>query len=108
MRAIGFHPEAKAELDYASIYYEVEQPGLGEEFLAEAERTFAHIASFPESGSEFRRTGCRKFGVRRFPYVIVYDVLPDSIRIVAVAHGKQRPGYWRKRRFESVEPESGG
>ncbi len=101
MIPIGFHPEAKAELDYAAIYYEVEKPGLGAEFLAEVERTIAHVSAFPQSGVPYGRTSCRRFMVRRFPYVIVYEALPGMIGIIAVAHGKQRPGYWRSRRMKS-------
>lgn len=102
MRSIAFHPEAKAELNYAAIYYESRRPGLGGEFLMEVERALERILEFPDSGSEFRRTGYRRLIVRRFPYLIVYGVQPDLIRVVAVAHGKRRPGYWRARRFEPV------
>jgi len=35
--------------------------------------------------------------MRRFPFSIVYYVADDTIRIVAVAHAKRRPGYWRTR-----------
>ncbi len=34
----------------------------------------------------------------RFPYSLVYSVRPNEIRIVAVAHQKRRPFYWRARR----------
>jgi toxin ParE1/3/4 len=100
VRRVAFHPDAKAELDYAAMYYESQRPGLGGELLIEVERTLEHVAEFPESGVEFRRTGYRRFVVRRFPYLVVYGVLPDMVRVVVVAHGKQRPGYWRSRRFE--------
>lgn len=105
MSQIEFHPDAKAELDYAAIYYETKRRGLGGEFLAEVERTLEHLCEFPQSGAEFRRTGYRRFVVRRFPYVVVYGILPNSIRVIAVGHGKQRPGYWRSRRFEADRSE---
>jgi hypothetical protein len=35
--------------------------------------------------------------MRRFPFAVVYYVVDDIVRIVAVAHGRQKPGYWRVR-----------
>jgi hypothetical protein len=32
-----------------------------------------------------------------FPYQIVYRLRPAEIVIVAVAHLKRRPGYWKNR-----------
>jgi toxin ParE1/3/4 len=35
--------------------------------------------------------------VARFPYRVVYVVLGADIDVLAVAHAKRRPGYWRRR-----------
>jgi hypothetical protein len=35
--------------------------------------------------------------VTGFPYRIVYFVKDEVLTIVAVAHAKRRPGYWRER-----------
>jgi hypothetical protein len=32
-----------------------------------------------------------------FPYSVVYEITEDELIVAAVAHAKQRPGYWRKR-----------
>lgn len=39
----------------------------------------------------------RSKGVSDFPYRVVYFVQGDLLMIVAVAHAKRRPGYWRER-----------
>lgn len=36
-------------------------------------------------------------GVSGFPYGVVYFVEHEVVTIVAVAHAKRRPGYWRDR-----------
>jgi hypothetical protein len=36
--------------------------------------------------------------VARFPYSIVYKEAADKIMIVAIAHQRRRPGYWRRRK----------
>jgi len=43
------------------------------------------------------RLPVRNCVLRTFPFSIVYLDDPDSIRIVAVAHHKSRPGYWKSR-----------
>jgi hypothetical protein len=35
--------------------------------------------------------------VAKFPYRIVYVIVASNIDVVAVAHAKRRPGYWRAR-----------
>jgi hypothetical protein len=40
--------------------------------------------------------------MRRFPFSIVYYTVDDIVRVVAVAHGKRRPGYWRRRLRDDV------
>jgi plasmid stabilization system protein ParE len=96
VRLVTLHPDADAELTDAAQYYESRQPGLGVDLLGEVERAFDQILANPEA--------CRKIGRRvrrkslwRFPYNLIYAVYPERIRIVAFAHQKRRPFYWRKR-----------
>ena len=39
----------------------------------------------------------RQVRLREYPYLIVYDVSDDEIRVVAVAHEKQMPLNWSSR-----------
>jgi hypothetical protein len=39
--------------------------------------------------------GTRRFMLRRFPFSVVYRPHEDFVEVVAVAHAKRRPGYWR-------------
>ena len=42
--------------------------------------------------------GTRRFAMRRFPFVVVYKELDvGGLVVLAVAHGRRRPGYWRDR-----------
>jgi plasmid stabilization system protein ParE len=93
----SFHPEADSELDEASVFYESRMVGLGKSFAAEIERTISLIRQFPDAGSPAGPSR-RRVLVYRFPYSVVYRRDPDSIVILAVAHQRRRPGYWRRRR----------
>ncbi|MDA8108344.1 MAG: type II toxin-antitoxin system RelE/ParE family toxin [Betaproteobacteria bacterium] len=92
-----FHPDADAELEEAALFYESRLPGLGKAFAAEVAQTISLVREFPESGTPLgsRR---RRVIIARFPYSIVYRHDPDAIVIVAVAHQRRRPGYWRRRK----------
>jgi hypothetical protein len=39
----------------------------------------------------------RRLLMTRFPYQVVYRVRPSEIVVVALAHLKRRPGYWKHR-----------
>lgn len=39
----------------------------------------------------------RRVLITRFPYAIVFVEVDGEIRVIAVMHGRQRPGYWMRR-----------
>ena len=96
MRSLEFHPEAQAELIAAAQYFERETENLGVDFIDFAQRTAARLLQFPASG---RRVGrrLRRVVVPRFLFLLLYRVERQRIFIVAVAHPRRRPGYWRSR-----------
>jgi hypothetical protein len=42
----------------------------------------------------------RRSLLRRFPYLVIYEVHPDIIDVLAVAHASRLPDYWADRRKE--------
>ncbi|HKC82973.1 MAG TPA: type II toxin-antitoxin system RelE/ParE family toxin [bacterium] len=97
MTRVIFHPEAEAEFQAAARFYDAHTPGLGRDFIAEVRRAARTLATYPGIGHRFSRR-LRRLLVRRFPYGLLYRTEPDRIFIVAVAHLRRRPGYWRRRR----------
>lgn len=96
MKLIGFHPDADAEVTEAARYYAVRKSGLGSDLIGEVERALDQILTNPEASQRIGRRVRRK-SLWRFPYNLIYAVYPDRIRILACAHQKRRPFYWRKR-----------
>jgi hypothetical protein len=93
----SIHEDAEQELDQAVGYYEGCRSGLGLELAEEVYAAIARIIEFPLAWSPIsKRT--RRCLVHRFPFGIVYQVKSDSIRVLAVADLRRRPGYWRGRR----------
>lgn len=96
MKAVRFHPDALLELDEAIAYYETQSPGVGIELRKQVESAVSKIQQHPLRWSPFIH-GTRRFILRKFPYSLVYLKMQDHLWLVAVAHHKRRPGYWRER-----------
>ena len=88
--------EAEVELWEAVAYYEEQSKGLGLDFEAEIEESLQTIRHFPEC-CPLRDDVTRRFLIQRFPYLVVYTYLKNHIWILAFAHCKRQPGYWKDR-----------
>lgn len=101
MKFIVIHTEARKELDAAIGYYEEQKIGLGLELLSDVEEVLGNIQQNPKLGTLYKIEGIRRYGVKRFPYLIFYTELEEIIWIIAIAHGKRKPNYWRERKIET-------
>jgi plasmid stabilization system protein ParE len=93
---VTFHEKAREELLEAAHYYEERGQGLGYALIEDVEQAVRELSekplSCPTIGTELRRRI-----VRRFPYSLLYVVETERIVVMAVAHQKRRPGYWKYR-----------
>jgi plasmid stabilization system protein ParE len=93
---LEFHPQAEMEFIEEAAYYELQVPGLGERFEAEARRATEILLEHPEIGHR-ADPQLRKFVLNRFPFTLYYSVASDILRIEVVAHQSRGPGYWQSR-----------
>lgn len=91
-----FLPEAEKDFREAARFYENEAPGVGIEFVVELHKVVAAILDNPLAAQAVRKS-IRKKVLPRFPFNVLYSVENEFIVIVAVAHQKRRPTYWRRR-----------
>lgn len=96
MRAARFLTPAREELLEAIAYYDLQSPGLGLELIGEVEQAVARAVAFPDHGSS-HLGGTRRVVLPRFPFDVVYLPEAGDILVVALAHQKRSPGYWRAR-----------
>lgn len=75
-------------------YYQERAPDLGYEFLDEVRWVFAQILMNPEGGMLVDQD-IRRRVTRRFPYSVYYLLYAGRITVLAVAHQRRRPIYWR-------------
>ena len=93
--------EAEEELLEARHWYESRRSGLGDEFLAAVNGVISKLAagdfvSMPLWGLD-GHLNVRKLRVKRFPYFVVFIEHADAYWVLAFAHHRRRPGYWRHR-----------
>jgi toxin ParE1/3/4 len=96
-RELRVHPDARREFNDAVDYYERESPGLGLIFTDEVAAGFARIRQYPGAALQVTKD-IRKLVLAKFPYSLIYETREDFLRILAVAHQRKRPYYWRGRR----------
>lgn len=98
---IRFEDEADAEYREAGRWYESRRPGLGFEFFDAVDATLRQMTDFPRAGKPVPRVApdlpVRRLAVKRFPYHVVYLEMLDAFRILAIAHDRRKPGYWKSR-----------
>jgi hypothetical protein len=92
-----FHPAAAEELTAAVQTYEEQAAGLGADLNLEVKRLTIALCSTPRIGERLDSVH-RRFPLRRFPFGLIFRVDGELLRIVAVAHRRRRPGYWRGRK----------
>ena len=93
---LSFLPGAKIEVDTAKDWYFSRSAAAASDFADEMERAVELILDGPDRWPNHLH-GTRRFLLRRFPFLVVYRVLGDSVLVVAVAHAARKPGYWKRR-----------
>jgi len=94
--SVRFHPAAVAEAKAAHGWYAKRNPSAATAFMAALDAAVSAIRNSPGRWPQHSH-GTRKYLLRRFPYAVIYRITDATIQVVAVAHGRRRPGYWRRR-----------
>jgi len=93
---VEFHPAAVEEAEVARTWYEERSIIAGKAFVEELMHAIDQILEAPERWPKYEYN-TRRYVFPRFPFSLVYRVVGDKIQIIAVAHAKRKPGYWRHR-----------
>lgn len=89
-------PEAEAEIRETFLWYFERSPIAADAFRTEAlhaiDRLEANALMWPKDEEAIRR-----HILRHLPYTILYEIQGNIVTVLAVAHQRRMPGYWRKR-----------
>jgi plasmid stabilization system protein ParE len=90
------HSQAQEEINEAFDWYFKRSREAAEGFLGEVGNCLSRIVSGPRLYPLFTKD-TRRLVMRGFPYSVIFREKDETILIIAVAHAKRRPGYWRRR-----------
>jgi toxin ParE1/3/4 len=93
---VRFLTPASEEFLEALDFYKEQAAGLGAEFFEDLEHATELISANPQIGAPYEEN-TRRILMRRFPFNVIYEVHTDHVLIVAVAHQRRKPGYWKSR-----------
>ncbi len=82
--------QALSDLAAAFLWYEQQRENLGMEFLEEWENTATYIVEHPENCQK-KYKEFRQAILKRFPYLVTYEIEGDSVVVYSVKNAKQHP-----------------
>jgi len=92
-------PAAQMDIDEALDYYKDISAELNKSLYENIQKAIADIKINPLLFQKINKHRLyRKINVDRFPYKIVYRVDQTELVIVAFAHHKRKPNYWKTRK----------
>lgn len=93
---IEFHPEAIREIRESIEWYRERNEATATEFRALVQAAEELVQRSPEAWAVYA-LDTRGFRFQKFPFVLVYAIRGETIFLVALAHTRRKPGYWRDR-----------
>lgn len=96
MRAVRYHPQARAEFLHDVGYYANISPRLAELYDKAVHTAELQAAESPKAWPKFGKKARRVID-RTFKFSLVYLHSEEEIYVVAIAPARKKPGYWRRR-----------
>ncbi len=93
----SFSPAAQNELDDALAYYAAHaNMAVMQAFWSDINHVLDLLGRHPAIGRSIGEN-FRAFGLRKFPYSVIYKQCNETIEIFAIAHQRRKPAYWQSR-----------
>lgn len=96
-REVVVHEAAEQELSEAVLWYEARRPGLGSALIREAASALQGVAEGFDGIPYLGDPAIRRVLLGRFPYSVIFFTSGTTTEVLAFAHHRRRPGYWRSR-----------
>jgi plasmid stabilization system protein ParE len=96
MPPIDYLSGARQDFDESFDWYAERSAQSAVRFAAAVDAALDRIAANPTQFASPDGVH-RECPVKKFPFRVVYRLVDDRVLVVAIAHAKRRPGYWRRR-----------
>jgi plasmid stabilization system protein ParE len=98
VKRVRLRSAAKRDLQEATAWYRERNEEVAVRFGHEVAQTLEHLERFPSTGGfvpGLSDPEVRQMPVHNFPYHVIFMRAGDRISVLAIAHDRRRPGYWR-------------
>jgi toxin ParE1/3/4 len=95
-RPIIVHPAVVDESQAAVDWYRERSLSAARAFLTELDQAISRIAERPQIWPQYTQ-GTQRYLLHRFPFLVIFRQTSVRIEIVAIAHARRKPGYWKER-----------
>ena len=88
--------EAKTEITEAYEWYESKQHKLGKRLISVLDNYFSTIKKSPKQFPKVLNN-MRQATIKKFPYIIIFEIENNEIIVFAVFHSSQNPEKWESK-----------
>jgi plasmid stabilization system protein ParE len=94
--AVSVFADAETEIREAFLWYAQRSLLAADAFRSEV---FEALDGLSVSAADWPadEDGTRRYHLRHFPYTVMYEIAGVDVMVLALAHQRRRPGYWRTR-----------
>ena len=93
---LRFLTEAEEEVDAALAWYLARSRAAAKAFFGELDHAVLMISRAPHRWPWFHGR-YRRYLMPSFPFALIYQVFDHEVLVVALAHDRREPGYWKQR-----------
>jgi plasmid stabilization system protein ParE len=93
---LRFFDAAEEEIEESRAWYRKRSVRAEAAFLREVDHAVEQVTSAPRRWPRYLAE-TRRYVFPDFPFSLIYFFQDDTVYVVAIAHDKRRPGYWRER-----------
>ena len=96
---VTYHPLFETDVVHAAAWYDQNCAGLGNSFVENVRVGVDSVLADPERYAATEH-GLRYQRIRRFPYILLFDVENDVLLFLGVLHTARSITKWKKTHFE--------
>lgn len=93
---LTFHTAVERDVADAYNWYEDQLADLGRLFLRQLQQAFDRLELNPDHYSKIDND-LRRLILKRFPYVVIYEIEPERVHVIAVLHTSRDPSELKRR-----------
>jgi plasmid stabilization system protein ParE len=93
---VALSSAARRDRRKAESWYRRESPAAAEQFLKRLKDAIDYIAEYP-LGAPLTNSGRRAKRLQDFPFSVLYRVLPDRVRVIAIVDQRRDPEFYAPR-----------